>query len=549
MATSLNLTGLSQGTSYEFRVTALGDNVTYANSAASSTSTFATLTKLATPTTPTLTRTTSSITASWTAVSNATGYTIAYKLSSASTWTTKTTTSTSYTISGLTSGATYQVKIMATSTNAAYMDSDYSSIASAVVQTKLATPTGLGVTATTTSLTLSWTSVTNASGYTVYYKLSSSSSWTTATTTTNSYTKSSLSEGVTYQFKVVATSTNTNYTSSSESTVVSGTTKTTLSTPTGLSIARTTNSLTATWTAVSNASSYSIQYKLSTASTWTTKTSTTPSYTLSSLQEGKTYDFKVKAVGTGDYVDSAYCTSVSATTKVTLATPTGLAATNVLSTTATLSWNAVANATSYLLTISDTNGPITGYDNKSVSGTSINLTGLTATHQYNVALVATSTSADYVNSSAATLEFTTDTKLATPGAPTLTKTTNSITATWGAVSAADSYTVAYKKGSGSWTEVSVSGTSYTLSSLQEGATYTFKVMAVTTNEAYENSDYSATSSATTLITLDTPTGLAASNITNTTATLTWNSVEHASGYKVEYRIVGAASWTSQNVDA
>lgn len=548
MATSLNLTGLDQGSEYEFRVTALGTGA-YSNSAVSSTSTFTTLIKLATPSTPTLTRTTSSITATWTAVSNATSYIVEYKLSSASTWTTLTSTTTSKTISSLTSGSTYNVRIKATSTNAAYVDSDYSTTASAVVQTKLATPTGGSVSATTSSLTYSWTAVTNATGYTVYYKTSSASTWSNTTTTSTSYAKTGLTEGVTYQFKVVATSTNNNYVSSSESSVSSGTTKTTLATPTNLAITRYTNSLVANWTAVTNASSYSIQYKLSTASTWTTKTSSTASYTLSSLQEGKTYDFQVKAVGSNNYVDSAYCTKVTATTKITLATPTGLAASNVLSTTATLAWNSVANAGSYLLTISDTNGVITGFNGKEVTGTSINLTGLTQTHEYTVSLVAKTGSEDYVNSSAATLVFTTDTKLGTPSSLSATPTTSTITLTWGAVSAADSYKVAYKLSTAStWTEQSVTSRSYTLSSLAENKTYQFRVMALSANEAYESSEWSSTVSATTLITLATPTNLAASNITINSATVSWGAVTNSSGYKVEYRKVGADSWTAQNVE-
>lgn len=548
MATSLNLTGLTQGTEYEFRVTALGDGTTYENSAASSTSTFTTLTKLATPSTPQLATTTSSITASWTAVTGATGYTIAYKTSSASNWTTKTTTSTSYAITGLTSGTTYQVKVMATSTNSAYVASEYSTIASAKVQTQLSTPT-VTLTSTTNSITASWSSITNATSYTVEYKLSGATSWTTSTQTTTTKTLSSLAEGVTYVFRVKATSSSADYADSAYSTEKSIKTKTTLATPTNLSLTPTTSTIAVSWSAVANASGYTVAYRTGTGS-WTTLSSSTTSTTISSLTSGTTYAVKVLAKGAGDYVDSAYSAESSAKVKTKLATPTGLAASNVLSTTATLSWNAVTNADFYLLTISDTNGVISGYNGKKVTTTSQSLTGLTATHQYTVSLTAGSDSTDYVASNATTLDFTTDTKLGTPSAPTLTKTTNSITATWGAVSAADSYKVAYKLSTATqWTEASVtSGTTYTLSSLAEGKTYDFKVQAITTNEAYENSDYSATSSETTLITLSTPANLAVSNITINSATLSWDEVTHASGYKVEYRQVGAANWTTENVE-
>lgn len=550
---STSLTGLTQGTTYEYRITAIGDGTTYANSATTSASTFKTLTKCATPVV-TLTRTTSSFTASWGSVTGATSYTIRYKLSTASSWTTATSTTTSKTITGLTSGATYYVQVMATTTNASYVNSDYSTQQSVVIQTKLATPTSPAVSATINSLTFSWGQVTNASGYVVYYKLSSASTWTSqsiSSGTTTSWTKSSLSEGVTYQFKVKATGTG-NYVDSDETTAVSGTTKTTLTTPTGLAISRTTNSLTASWSQVTNNSGYTIQYKLSTASSWTTATTATGvnSFTLSSLAEGKTYQFQVKANGSGNYVDSAYCTAVSGTTKVTLAKPTGLAASNVLSTTATISWNAVTNATSYLFTLSDSNGVISGYSNKSVSGTSIDLTGLTATHQYAVSLVATSSSTDYVNSSAATLSFTTDEKLAKPNAPTLTKTTSYIEASWNTISAADSYKIAWKKGTGSWTYVDdITTTSWRLTTIEEGASYTFKVQAITTNEAYESSDWSNESSTTSLITLNTPTNLTATDVTINSATIGWTGDDRATKFKIEYRVSGASSWQTKEVDA
>ena len=50
------------------------------------------------------------------------------------------------------------------------------------------------------------------------------------------------------------------------------------------------------------------------------------------------------------------------------------------------------------------------------------------------------------------------------------------------------------------------------------------------------------------ITLDTPTNLAASNITDTSATLSWGAVTNASGYKVEWRASGTSSWNEQTVN-
>lgn len=82
------ITGLSQTTQYQYRVTAIGDGTTYTNSDPSSTATFTTLTQLATPTGVTAgSITNDSATISWNAVTNASSYKLEYKTSSASEWT------------------------------------------------------------------------------------------------------------------------------------------------------------------------------------------------------------------------------------------------------------------------------------------------------------------------------------------------------------------------------------------------------------------------------------------------------------------------------
>jgi len=59
------------------------------------------------------------------------------------------------------------------------------------------------------------------------------------------------------------------------------------------------NSANVSWAPVSGAGSYSIQYKLSSASTWTTVTSTTNSYSLSNLTDCSAYQVQVAAVCSG----------------------------------------------------------------------------------------------------------------------------------------------------------------------------------------------------------------------------------------------------------
>jgi hypothetical protein len=89
----------------------------------------------------------------------------------------------------------------------------------------------------------------------------------------------------------------------------------------------TTNSATLTWTATSGAASYNVQYKVSTASTWTTTTSATNSLALTGLSASTQYQFQVQAVcsGTpGPYsTASSFTTSANTPAGVTLTVGTG----------------------------------------------------------------------------------------------------------------------------------------------------------------------------------------------------------------------------------
>jgi hypothetical protein len=89
----------------------------------------------------------------------------------------------------------------------------------------------------------------------------------------------------------------------------------------------TASSATLTWTATSGASSYNVQYKVSTATTWTTANATTNSLALSGLSASTQYQFQVRAVcsgTTGAYsAASSFTTSATAPAGTTLTIGTG----------------------------------------------------------------------------------------------------------------------------------------------------------------------------------------------------------------------------------
>lgn len=363
-----------------------------------------------------------------------------------------------------------------------------------------------------------------------------------------------LSNGTTYEFRITAIGDGTNYTDSAPSAVDNFTTLIPLAVPTNLALTKTTSSITATWSAVANAgnaggtASYRVAYVTGNGS-WTEVDVSGTTYTLSNVAQGATYDFKVMALGDGTtYEDSAYCTAVQETTLVKLATPQP----TVDSTTSQVSvaWTAIANADGYKVWYKTGNGSY-GAAIDVGTETEYAVTGLQEGVQITFKVQAYSNSSTVYEDSEISAEVTETTQitLATP-VFTLSKTTNSITATWSAVANAASYKVAYKLNgsSGDFTEVPIaSGTSYTLDSLAEGATYVFKVMSVSNVQDYVNSPYSATQSETTLITLVTPSSIVVSDITSTGAKITWAEVANASGYKLEYRESGSSDeWTVIN---
>jgi len=143
---------------------------------------------------------------SWTAVPGATGYAI-YRSTSASTGFLKITTrsSTSYTDTGLTTGTKYYYKVKAYTTVGTTPTFGVAT-AAANAAPKPATPTGLkALRASATSIKLSWTSVTGATGYAIYRSKSPTSGFTgIATATSASYTNTGLTTRTKYYYQIKA---------------------------------------------------------------------------------------------------------------------------------------------------------------------------------------------------------------------------------------------------------------------------------------------------------------------------------------------------------
>ncbi|GBU28822.1 hypothetical protein R84B8_02384 [Treponema sp. R8-4-B8] len=207
-----------------------------------------------------------------------------------------------------------------------------------------------GVTATsdsTNSITVVWGTVSGASGYNIYRSSALTEVFIKIGSSKSSvYTDTGLLPGTTYYYRVSAYTENGE---GSQSYHTSATTK--YGAPTGINAtAVSESSITVSWNAVSNATYYYIYRSDISSGTYTqVGTSVTTSYTNTGLTPNTTYYYKVAvytALGMG-----VQSNSVSAITKQNA--PTGVTATRASSSSITVSWNAVSNATYYYVYRSD----------------------------------------------------------------------------------------------------------------------------------------------------------------------------------------------------
>lgn len=264
--------------------------------------------------------TTNSATLSWNKVSGAKSYRVYRYDSSEDKWVyEKKTSSTSTTVTGLSSAKTYKFRVRVY--NNKNNKGKYSSTVKAVTRPKKVSSLSAS-SLSTSSVKLSWSSVTRATGYKVYRYNSSTNAWKMIKkTTSKSYNVTGLTAGTTYKFMVRA------YYTSGDTTRNSGdsSTLTVVTTPSKVQNLKVTNigasSYTLTWDKVANAEKYDV-YRYETSGWKKLATTAAVSYTVTNASTAST-SYKVRAVKTNgsDKVNGAFSATVKAQAKGQTSTP------------------------------------------------------------------------------------------------------------------------------------------------------------------------------------------------------------------------------------
>ena len=484
-------------------------------------------------------------------------YTVQYRPLGTTAWLIVTVQQIPYTLGNLQCGTSYewQVQAYCINPNGVATPSGYSSPVnfSTLACTNICNaPTGITATnITTNSALISWSAISGASGYNVRYRTAGAAAWFTTSATTNSINLSNLLCGTTYEVSVQTICSN-NVTSAFSASITFATQACTINctTPTGLTVSGiTANNAVVNWTVVSGGTfTYDIGYRVVGATNQITVVNITPPFTLSNLTCNTNYEVRVRTnCGNSNYSAwSAFVPFTSGACPTSCPTPSGLTATNITVSGATLNWTAA------------TSSPATYNVQYRVSGTSAwtvinNVTApfalvgapCNASIEWQVQTICSNATGTATLSPWSPSAFFTTTACPAPcpapsGLTATNITANSATLSWTVVAGAPNYTVRRRAvGTSTWSYVNTTATNVLVGNLACGVSYEWQVRANCTTGSNTNvNPYSATATFTTLacpITCPAPVQLVATNITTSSAQLNW-ATTNVPQYRVRYRV-------------
>jgi hypothetical protein len=540
------VSGLDANSTFKFRVRAMNAGGTSGNSNVISVTTL--------PVAPVAVSATNisaaGFSANWNSVPGATGYQLDVSNDNFTTfisgYNSKNVTGISETLSGLTSATSYQYRVRYVFTNGVSANSNIITvITGAAGTTPPLAPIAISASGITlTSFVANWNAATGATDYQLDV---SDDNFVTFLTGYNSKSISGTTEVISglasnalFKFRVRAINAGG---SSDNSNVINVTTlpgAPVATSPTGISA----TGFSANWNSVPGATGYQLDVSFNNFSTflpgYNSKNVTALTETLSGLTSTTSYQYRVRYVYSNGVSGNSNVISVSTGAAGTTppAAPVTTAATGVTLSSFVANWNAVTDATSYQLDVSEDNFTtfLTGYNSKNVSGTSETISGLSsnAIFKFRVrAMNAGGTSGNSNVISTTTL----------PVAPVAVSATNisatAFSANWNSVPGATGYQLdvsidhfaTFLTG---YNSKSVTRLTETLSGLESTTSYQYRVRYVFANGVSGNSNViTAITGAIGTTPPATPVASSASGITLTSFAANWNAATGATDYQLD----------------
>ncbi|MCD8383368.1 MAG: hypothetical protein LUC39_00165 [Clostridiales bacterium] len=399
-------------------------------------------------------------------------------------------TSTSYTDTKATaSGTTYSYYV-----TAVLSDGSETSASATVTYSSYGVPANVKAANAAGGVKVSWSSVSDATGYRILRQTSGSSTWTTVADVTGvtSYVDTSASSDQTYSYAVRAyfgseTSDREDYTVNVWSGVSDSASVYYLAAPVISDVSSATNGLIISWSSVAGATSYRVYYRVVGATSWAGHgTVTGTSYTYTGAVAGESYYIAVIADNGNNGKNSSYYNPVGDTSQAITYHGIPSVTLKTVENGVKVTWTKDASATKYRVwrktgssswtTLTTVNSSVTSYvDTTAVSGTTYYYT--VRAYYGNDTNYSSNAWSGYQSSSAVIF-------LSTPQLGTPNTENGGIRISWEKVSGASGYII-YRKGISdtNWTRVGTvsngSTTSYLYTSVKHNDTYYYTVVAYT----------------------------------------------------------------------
>jgi hypothetical protein len=402
------ISGLTNGTTYQFAVLAVGDTTNYLDSPESTRVTIATVSpvQLSAPTVNVSGQARDGFQFSFGAVTHAVSYSATLYAANGTTvvqsWTNVSGTTT---VTGLSPSTTYKLS-MTTNGDSNYLTSNAGSLVTVLTSSlsALTAPTGSTSSAGFNSVVASLVAVSHATGYTLNLYNSGGTLLRTVSPFTSGSTISGLTVGTAYKIGLVALGDGTSYVDSAESSLITFSTLSPvqLSAPTITTSSVTINGFQFTFGTIAHAVSYDATVYAANGTTvvqsWTNVSGTT---TVTGLSPSTTYKLSMTTNGDSNYTTSNPGSLVTVlTSSLSALTAPALSTSSPATTSIVVDFTAVSHAVSYTAKLYTSGGSLLRTITNFTSGDAI--TGLTADTHYLVGLTVIADGTNYVDSAEST---------------------------------------------------------------------------------------------------------------------------------------------------